>query len=297
MGSSATKIGVGTSGKRGSDDVAFPAAGASVVIRPSGKLSILDLGELWYRRELLYLLAWRDISVRYKQTVLGAAWAILQPFLTMVVFTIFFGHFAKMPSDGIPYPIFAYAGLLPWTFFSNAVNNSSDSLVGSSSLITKVYFPRMVIPGAAVLAAFVDFAIGSLVLFGMMALYGLRPNVGVLILPLLVALTMAAALGVGLWLSALNVKYRDVRYAVPFLIQLGLYVTPIIYPVTIVPPKWRWLLALNPLTGIIEGYRSALLGMPFYWNALAASVVTIAALLVYAGFSFGRMERQFADII
>jgi lipopolysaccharide transport system permease protein len=257
----------------------------------------LDLAELWSYRELLYFLTWRDIKVRYKQTVLGAAWAILQPVVAMLVFTLFFGKLAHMPSNGIPYPLFAYAGLLPWTFFANAVNNAGDSLVGSSALVTKVYFPRLVIPSAAVCAALVDFAIASLVLLGMMQWYGVAfaPRI-VMIVPLMLLATVLAV-AVGMWTSALNVKYRDVRYALPFLIQIWMFATPIIYPSTIVPERWRWLLALNPLTGVIENIRSALFGLAFDWPALATGAGIALAGLIYAAYSFRRMERQFADII
>jgi len=278
----------------GSDD---PPERAATLIRPRGRLAVLDLGELWDRRELVYILARRDISVRYKQTVLGAAWAILQPVLTMLVFTILFGKIAKMPSDGVPYPIFAYAGLLPWTFFSNAVTNSSNSLVGSANLISKVYFPRMVIPAAAVGAGLVDFAIASAVLFAMMLYYAIWPSLAMLMLLPLVVLLLVTALAAGLWLSALNVKYRDVRYAVPFLIQIGMFLTPVVYPVGVIPLKWRWLLSLNPVSGAIEGFRSSLLHLPFHWSTLALSVLITTALLFVAAFSFKSMEREFADII
>lgn len=257
----------------------------------------LDLRELWLRRDLLYFLTWRDVKVRYKQTLIGAAWAILQPLLSMIVFTLFFGKLAKVPSDGIPYPIFAYAGLLPWTFFSNAVTNSGNSLVGSSSLITKVYFPRMIIPGAAVAAGLVDFVIASLILFVMMAYYGIVPSLGVAMLLPLVLLTTILALAVGMWMSALNVNYRDVRHALPFLIQLWMFATPIIYPASLVPSSWRWLLWLNPLAGVIEGYRAALFNLAFGWTALAASALFSLAAVVYSAYAFRRMEREFADVI
>ncbi len=273
------------------------AEGPLITIEPGRRWGVHELRELWAHRELLYLLASRDIKVRYSQTVLGAAWAILQPFLTMVVFSLFFGKLAGMPSDGIPYPIFAYAGLLPWMFFANAVTTSSNSLVESSSLVTKVYFPRMVIPMAAVLAGMLDFAIGSVILFAMMACYRIWPAAGIMMLPVLVALTIGAALAAGLWLSALNVKYRDVRYTLPFVMQIWLYLSPVIYPSSLVPPKWRWLLALNPLAGTLEGYRAALLGTPFDLSALALSASVTFAFLLYAVLAFGRMEREFADVI
>ena len=209
----------------------------------------LNLRELWAYRELLYFLTWRDIKVRYKQTVLGVAWAVLQPVVSMLIFTLFFGKLAHMPSDGIPYPIFAYAGLLPWTFVSNAVSGAGDSLVGSAALVTKVYFPRLVIPCAAVCAALVDFAIAAVVLFTMMIWYSVTIHWQMLMLAPLAAIAALLAAAVGMWMSALNVKYRDVRYALPFMIQMWMFATPIIYPASIVPKQWRWLLNLNPLTG------------------------------------------------
>ncbi|MGE0132046.1 MAG: ABC transporter permease [Blastocatellales bacterium] len=267
-----------------------------VSIRAASRAAI-DLKSLWAYRELLYFLTWRDIKVRYKQTALGAAWAIIQPLFTMIIFTIFFGKFAKMPSDGIAYPLFAYAGLLPWTFFSNAVTNSGNSLVGSSNLITKVYFPRMIIPGAAVAAGLVDLSIAFGILVAMMIYYDVGATWNLLMLPALVVLTTLLAIGIGMWTSALNVKYRDIRYALPFAVQLLMFATPIIYPVSIVPQRWRWLLNFNPLSGIIEGYRAAFFGRPFNWPMLAASAVITSALLIYAAFYFRRMERTFADIV
>jgi lipopolysaccharide transport system permease protein len=269
----------------------------TIIIEPARSWVIPDFAELWDYRELLYLLAWRDISVRYKQTLLGAAWAILQPLFAMVVFTVLFGKIAKVPSDGVPYSIFAYAGLLPWTFFSNSVTNSGNSLVGSASLITKVYFPRMIIPAAAVTAGLADFAVASAIFFVMMVLYGLKLTMSILMLVPLVALISTTALAAGFWLSALNVKYRDVRYAVPFFVQMGMYVTPIVYPLSVIPTKWRCLFALNPLSGIIEGFRSALLGRPFNWPTLILSSVLTLGLLFYSGLCFGKMEREFADIV
>jgi lipopolysaccharide transport system permease protein len=268
-----------------------------LVIEPRRSWSALDVREVVAARDLLLLLTWRDVSVRYKQTLLGAMWAILQPFLTMVVFAVLFGKIAKLPSEGVPYAIFAYAGLLPWTFFANAVTNSSNSLVGSAALITKVYFPRIVIPAAAVLAALVDLAVASAVLFVMMIFYHVWPGIGVLMLLPLVLLIALTALGAGLWLSALNVKYRDVRYAVPFMVQMGMYVTPVVYPISVIPHRWQWLLALNPLSGAIEAFRAALLNLPFHWNSLGISLAITIMLLLYAAFAFSRMEREFADII
>jgi lipopolysaccharide transport system permease protein len=257
----------------------------------------LDVRELWSYRELLYYLTWRDVNVRYKQTLLGAAWAILQPLATMVIFTLFFGKLAKMPSDNIPYPLFAYAGLLPWTFFSNAVTNAGNSLIVNSNLITKVYFPRMVIPGAAVAAGLVDFAVAMVTLVAMMGYYHVMPSVQVFLVIPLIALTVLGALGVGLYLAALNVRYRDIRYALPFIIQLWMFVTPIIYPTSIIPERWRWLLALNPLTGLIDGFRQALFGTAVAWHELGISVVVTFLLLTYSAFAFRSMERNFADIV
>lgn len=268
-----------------------------VTIEPRKAWVALDLRGLFAYRELLYFLTWRDVKVRYKQTVLGAAWAILQPLLTMLIFTLFFGKLAGIPSDGIPYPIFAYAGLLPWTFFSNAVTNSGNSLVGSANLITKVYFPRMIIPGAAIMAGLVDFAIASVLMAALMVIYQVKLTWFALMLVPLTVLTALLALGVGMWMSALNVKFRDVRYALPFLIQLWMFVSPIIYPVNMLPQKWRWVMALNPLTGIITGFRAALFGHPFDWKALFLSTVITVVMLTYSAFSFRRMEKSFADIV
>jgi len=274
------------------------SAAAPVHVIEAGRASLLsDLRELWAHRDLLYFLTLRDVKLRYKQTVLGALWAILQPFLTMVVFTVLFGRLAKVPSDGLPYPIFAYAGLVPWQFFQNAVNQGGNSLVGNAQLITKVYFPRMVIPGAAVLAALVDFAVASLILFAMMAFYGIAPGAGVALYPLLIALLAAVASAAGMWMAALNVRYRDVKYVLPFTLQLGMFLTPVIYPVTFVPANWRWLLMLNPLTGIIGGFRSALLGRPLDWVALGVGAALTLAALALAAWVFRRMERSFADVI
>ena len=256
-----------------------------------------ELRDLWAFRELLYFLTWRDVKVRYKQTELGIAWAIIQPLLTMLIFTIFFGRLAGVPSDNVPYPIFAYAGLLPWTFFANAISNSGNSLVGSAHLITKVYFPRMIIPGAAVAAGLVDFAIAFVILILLMIYYGIMVSWSLLMFPVVVLLTTLLALGVGMWLSALNVKYRDVRFALPFLVQLWMFISPVIYPASFLPQKFRWVLWLNPMTGIIEGYRSSLFGHPFDWTALAVSTAATMAVLVYASFTFRRMEKSFADIV
>lgn len=270
-----------------------------VVIEPSTSWVALNLRDLWAYRELLYFLTWRDIKVRYKQTLLGVAWAIIQPLFTMLIFTLFFGRLAGLDTrtEGMPYPLFAFAGLLPWTFFANAITNSGNSLVGSANLITKVYFPRMIIPGAAVAAGLVDLAIGFVLLFGLMIYYQVALTWTLLLLPVMVILTTLLAVGVGMWLSALNVKYRDIRFALPFVIQLWLFVSPVIFPSSILPEKWRWVMALNPLTGIIEGYRSAIFGRPINWTVLGVSVVITLVVLTCASYYFRRMEKTFADIV
>ncbi|HET6974464.1 MAG TPA: ABC transporter permease [Pyrinomonadaceae bacterium] len=268
-----------------------------VVIQPTSRWTLVSFKDIWAYRELLFFLTWRDVKVRYKQTALGAAWAILQPLFMMIIFTIFFGRIAGVASAGIPYPVFALAGLVPWTFFSNSITASGNSLVGSANLITKVYFPRLIVPAAAMLAGLVDFVLAFVLLGGLMVYYQVVPTMQIVFLPVLVLLTALFSLGVGTWFAALNVKYRDVRFALPFLIQLWLFVSSVILPSTAIPPKWRWLLTLNPMSGIIEGYRSALFGLPFDWPALGiASGLTILTLL-YAIYTFGRTERSFADII
>lgn len=268
-----------------------------VVIQPSRGWKLVSFKDLWAYRELLFFLTWRDVKVRYKQTALGAAWAILQPLFMMVIFTIFFGRLAGLDSAGIPYPLFALAGLVPWTFFSNAITQSGNSLVGSANLITKVYFPRLIVPAAAMLAGLVDFAFAFVLFVVMMIYYGVAPTIQVLFLPVLVLLTALFALGVGTWFAALNVKYRDVRFALPFLIQLWLFVSSVILPSSALPQKYRWLLMFNPMSGIIEGYRSALFGIPFDWPALGVAAAITFAVLLYAIYSFARVERSFADII
>jgi lipopolysaccharide transport system permease protein len=268
------------------------------VIEPKKGLVPLDLKEIWNYRELLYFLTKRDIKVRYKQTVLGGLWAIIQPLFTMVVFTFFFGKLAKVPSDGIPYPIFVYVGLLPWIYFANALAASGNSLVGSANLITKVYFPRLIVPASASLAGLLDFFIAMLVLAAMMIYYKFVPSSGIVLFPFLVCLTFLCAVGVGLWLSALNVQYRDIRYVIPFLIQLWMFVSPVIYPVSIVNEKYQWLLALNPMGGVIRAYRASLLGhMPIDWPLLGLSSAMILLILTTGLFYFRRMERVFADVV
>jgi lipopolysaccharide transport system permease protein len=269
-----------------------------ICIEPSTGWFSLKLREVWAYRELLYFLIWRDVKVRYKQTAIGVAWAVLQPFLTMVIFGIVFKKFANVPSDGLPYAVFAYSALVPWTLFSHAVHRSSLSIVGQASVISKVYFPRLIVPLAATLSGLVDFAVAFVLLIGMMFWYGIIPGWGLLTLPLLVLLALTTAVAIGLWLSALNVKYRDVTHAVPFLIQIWLFASPIAYPVSLVPEKWRLLYSLNPLVGVIEGFRWALLGKEspdFVLIAVSASVVI--ALLFTGLIYFKRMERTFADVV
>ncbi len=275
-----------------------PPAPGVVVIRPSHGWVPLKLRDLWEYRELLYFLVWRDIKVRYKQTVIGGAWAILQPFLTMVVFSIFFGRLAGVPSDGIPYPLFTYAALLPWQLFAHAVTESGNSLVANRNLITKVYFPRVIVPVAAVLAGLVDFAIAFVVLLGMMLYYHIVPTAAIFLLPVFLLLAVATALAVGLWFSALNVQYRDVRYMLPFLTQFWMFATPIAYPSSIVPEPWRALYGLNPLAGVVEGFRWALLGQTGAVGPLILVSAGIVLVLLVSGlFYFRRMERTFADTV
>lgn len=267
-----------------------------VLIRATNPKVGVDIRHLWNHRELLLFLAWRDIKVRYKQTVLGFAWAVLQPLLTMIIFTLLFGRLAGIRSDGVPYPLFAYAGLLPWLFFSNAVTNSGNSLVLNHSLLTKIYFPRVILPAASVAAGLADFAVAFLVLVALMAWYRVVPGWAIFMLPPLGLLVSSLALGVGMGLSALNVKYRDVRHALPFVVQTWMFLSPVIYPPTILPEQWRWLLALNPMTGIIEGFRAALFPRPFDWDSLSVSVGITVLCLVSTASYFRRVERTFADI-
>jgi lipopolysaccharide transport system permease protein len=268
------------------------------VIEPSRGWVSLRLRALWRARELLYFLIWRDVKVRYKQTLLGAAWAILQPLLTMVVFSIFFGKLARMPSDGVPYPLFAYVGLVPWTFFANGLILSSGSLVSNQTLLRKVYFPRLVIPISAVASGLIDFGIAFVVLLGLAARYGVTPTSHMLWLPALVLLALVTALGVGLWFSALNVLYRDIQYVVPFLVQVWLYATPIVYPSSLVPERWRTLYALNPMVGVVEGFRWALLGTGTAPGPMILVSAAAALVLMIGGlFFFRRMEKSFSDVV
>src|SRR5580700_7566276 len=269
-----------------------------LILRPSTGFLRLHLRDLWEYRELLYFLVWRDIKVRYKQTALGAAWAILQPVMTMLVFSIFFGRLAKVPSDGVPYPIFAYVALLPWQLFAFALTESSNSLVASQNLITKVYFPRLVIPISSVLAGLVDFAIAFVILLVMMLYYGIVPTAAVALLPLFLLFAVVTALSVGLWLSALNVKYRDVRYTIPFLTQFWMFATPVAYPASLVPEKWRALYGLNPMAGVVEGFRSSLVETPSSPGAMTVVSCVMVLLLLGTGLLyFRRMEGTFADIV
>ena len=270
----------------------------TTVITPRTGWAHLGLAEIWAYRELLYFLVWRDVKVRYKQTALGAAWAVLQPFLTMVIFSLFFGRLAQIPSDGVPYPIFAYAALVPWTFFANGITLSSQSLVASANLLTKVYFPRLIVPTAAVVSGLVDFAIAMTVLFGMMAWYGIAPTARVIILPALLVLALISSLGAGLWLSALNVRYRDIRYVLPFLVQFWLFATPIAYPSNLLEEPWRTIYGLNPMVGVVEGFRWALLDTGTAPGPMVAVSSLAATFLLLSGaYYFRRTERTFADVV
>jgi len=270
----------------------------TVRIRPSRGWVRLDWRELWEYRELLYFFVWRDVKVRYKQTVIGAAWAVIQPVLTMVAFSLFFGRLAGIPSEGVPYPIFSYAGLLPWTYFASALTGSTNAVVQQGSIITKVYFPRLVLPAAPVAAALVDFGIAFTVLVGMMLWFGIVPTPAVLLLPLFVLLAVVAAFAVGVWLSALNVLYRDVRYVVPFGVQFWLFASPVAYPSSLVPEPWRTVYGLNPMAGVIDGFRWALLGTGDAPGPMTAVSALVVALLLGSGLLFfRRVERRFADIV
>lgn len=285
--------------------VSTPAAergsGASrpeTVIEPPRPWVPLDLRELWDQRELIYFLAWRDIKVRYKQTALGASWAILQPIFGMIVFSVFFGRLGHIPSDGLPYPLWSFAGLVPWTFFAQGLTQASNSLVLSQNLLRKVYFPRLAIPIATVLSAALDLALAFIVLVGMMVFYGIQPTPRALAVLPLAVLAFVAALGAGLWLAALSVRYRDVRYIVPFLVQFWLFATPIAYPSSLLPPPWRTVYAINPMTGVVEGFRWALLGANTTPGAmLVVSTVTAMLVLVGGAYYFRRTEHTFADLV
>jgi lipopolysaccharide transport system permease protein len=269
-----------------------------VIIQPSSGWTELHLRELWAHRELVTFLVWREIKVRYKQTAFGAGWALIQPLFTMLIFSLFFGRLGKIPSDNIPYPMFCLSGLVPWTFLSNGLTQSSNSLVGSANLITKIYFPRLAIPLAAVISGLLDFAIAFLLLVGMMVYRGIMPSVNVFWLPMFILMTIAATLGVGLWLSALNVEYRDIRYVVPFLAQIWMYATPIAYPSSLLHEPWRTIYALNPMVGVVEGFRWSLFGVGSAPGPMfAVSAFATLAVLVSGAYYFRRMERTFADLI
>jgi len=274
------------------------ATRTALIIEPSRSWVALNLRDLWQSRELLYFLTWRDLKVRYKQTVLGVAWVVMQPLLTTLVFTIFLGKLARVPSDGIPYPVFVYAGLLPWTFFASAVINSGNSLVGNAHLITKVYFPRLIIPAAAVAARLVDSAVAFIMLIGLMIYYGVAVTWSIVMLPVFIVLITLLALGLGMWSSALNVKYRDIGVILPVMIQLWMFASPVVYPSSLVPEKWQRIYALNPVVGILEGFRAALFGQKgFDWVALAISTVIILSWFIYSAYTFRRMEKSFADLV
>ena len=255
--------------------------------------------DLWRYRELFYFLAWRDILVRYKQTVIGMAWALIRPFLTMIVFTVVFGNLAKLPSEGAPYPILVFAGMLPWQFFAGALSECSNSLISNANLISKVYFPRLIVPASAVIVSFVDFMVSGMILLGLMAWYDFVPSWRILTLPIFIAIAFAASIGAGLWLSALNVEYRDFRYIVPFIVQFGLYISPVGFSSSIVPEKWRLLYSINPMVGVIDGFRWAILGgsSKLYWLGFSLSLGIVILLLVSGIWYFRKTERRFADVI
>ena len=270
-----------------------------VLIIEAGRTESQYWKDLWRYRELFYFLAWRDILVRYKQTAIGIAWALIRPFLTMIVFTFVFGNLAKLPSEGAPYPILVFAAMLPWQFFSNALSECSNSLITNSNLISKVYFPRLIVPASAVIVSFVDFLISGMILLALMIWYNFVPDGRILTLPLFIAIAFVAAMGVGLWLSALNVEYRDFRYIVPFIVQFGLYISPVGFSSSIVPERWRLLYSLNPMVGVIDGFRWAILGgdSRLYWPGFALSVTLVGLLFASGIWYFRKMERTFADVI
>jgi len=275
-----------------------PESVQRILIQPSKGLFNFDLRELWQYNELLYFLVWKEVKVRYKQTIIGGAWAIIQPLLTMVIFTIIFGRLAKIPSDGMPYPVFTYTALLPWMLFAQALTRSGGSLVSNANLITKVYFPRLLVPLSAALAPIVDFIVSFLILLGMLAWYGIPPTLGILALPFFVALTLVTAISVNLWLAPINVKYRDVAHTLPFLSQIWMYASPVVYPLSMIPEKWQFLYSINPMVGVIEGFRWALLGKQSpNFMAMAISVIVVMALFLGGILYFKKMEQTFADVI
>jgi len=269
-----------------------------IVIKP-GRIEKQYWHDIWNYRELLYFLAWRDILVRYKQTAIGIAWAIIRPFLTMVIFVIIFGKLAKMPSEGVPYPILVFSGLLPWQFFASAFSECSNSLIHNTNLLTKVYFPRVIIPTSAVIVSFIDFLISCAILFGLMAWYDFWPASRILVLPVLILIVFATAMGAGLWVAAMNVKYRDFRYVVPFIVQLGLYISPVGFSASVVPHQYRLLYSLNPMVGVIDGFRWAIVGKTtsFYLPGFLLSIGLVTMMLGYGFWFFRKMEKTFADII
>lgn len=270
----------------------------TTIIRPTSRGILLNLRELWEYRDLLYLFAWRDIKVRYKQTIVGASWAVIQPFIAMVVLSVFFGKLARVPSEGISYPIFAYSALVPWTYFVNVLTQSSNSVVNNRAVITRVYFPRLIIPMTTVITGFLDFAITFVMLIGMMLFYGIVPTMALWALPLFIILAVATALGIGLWLAALNVRYRDVGFTLPFLTQIWLFATPIAYPSSLVPERWRAIYGLNPMAGVVEGFRWALLGKTHPPTMLLTfSIIVVIALLVGGLYFFRYKEDAFADVV
>jgi lipopolysaccharide transport system permease protein len=267
------------------------------IIEPSKGWQLINLRELLRYKDLFYFLVWKEIKVLYKQTVLGLTWAIIRPLFTMVIFSVVFGRLAKIPSDGVPYPIFAFVALVPWTYFSTAMTSSSNSLVGNTQLLTKVYFPRLIIPMTPVLSGLVDFGIAFVLLGGMMAWFRIVPTWNIIFLPLLMFLMICSASGIGIWLSALAIQYRDIKYAVPFLSQILLYAAPVVWPVSLVPDKYRLIYGLYPMAGIIEGFRSALLGTnPMPWDLIAMGTLSTAVLLLSGAFYFRKMEKIFADV-
>ena len=274
-----------------------PLAKPMVEVAPKDGLFHLDLQEIWHYRELLYFLVWREVKVRYKQAALGVAWAVVQPLTTMLIFTAVFGNFAKIPSDGLPYAVFAYAALLPWSYFAEAISRSGVSVVSDTNLIRKVYFPRLILPLASVMTPVVDFCVSFLILLCLMAWYHVIPTWGVILLPFFLLLALLTALSVGLWLSALNVRYRDVRFIIPFLVQIWMYASPVVYPVSLVPERWRIVFNLNPMVGVIEGFRWALLGKASPdFQAITVSVIGVLVLLIGGLLFFKRMESTFADV-
>lgn len=271
------------------------------IVIEAGRTSKQYWLDLWGYRELFYFLAWRDILIRYKQTVIGVAWALIRPFLTMIVFTIIFGKLAKLPSEGVPYPILVFSAMLPWQFFANSLGSSSNSLINNANLLSKVYFPRLIIPTSAVVVSFVDFALSGMILLGLMAWYNFVPNWQILTLPFWILIVVVASMGAGLWLAALNVKYRDFRYIVPFMIQFGLYISPVGFSSSIVPDKWRLLYSLNPMVGAINGFRWAILGSvgesELYLSGFILSIVLVFLLFASGVWYFRKVERSFADFI